>query len=184
MSWRKVGDWIKENAGPGAALIGSLASGNLPGAIAAGASMISSATGTSDPEQALKTLQQDPETLIKLKELAAKNESEIRQHLAEMERLKLEDEQAEHAETQKTIRGGDQATDEFVRRTRPQMARQSWLATVVYCLGCFLLNAFNDVQLFNSALAGFISAPAWAYLGFRTVDKFSNYEKRVNNGTR
>lgn len=30
MEWRDVGDWLKSNAGTGAALVGSLLTGNIP----------------------------------------------------------------------------------------------------------------------------------------------------------
>lgn len=38
--WGKVGGWLKDNAGTGAALVGSLLTGNAPGAIAAGISLV------------------------------------------------------------------------------------------------------------------------------------------------
>lgn len=173
MSWKDVGNWIKDNAGTGVTLVGSLLTGNVPGAIAAGASLVSGATGTDNPVDALAALQSDPQTMVKLKELYYQNEADVRRHIETMERLKLEDAQNEHQETQKTIRGGDVATDEYVRRTRPRMARQSWNATVAYCLGCWLVHAFNGGDIFNVYLAGFLSAPAWGYLGFRTGDKFA-----------
>lgn len=173
MDWSDVGNWIKNNAGAGAALVGSLVTGNVPGAVAAGQALISSATGTDDPAKAMKTLQSDPESVIRLRELANKEEQSIRKHIEEMRRLELEDKQDRHRETQKTIRGGDVSTDEYVRRTRPQMARQSWAATVAYCLGALLVHAFNDSDIFNIAIAGVLSAPAWAYLGLRTGDKFA-----------
>lgn len=174
MSWASVGNWIKENAGKGTALVGSLLTGNLPGAIAAGVSMVSGATGTDDPIKALETLQRDPATVLRLKELYHENELDVRRHLEAMERMRLEDAQSEHKETQATIRTGDIADDEYVRRTRPQMARQSWSATVAYCLGCWVFRAFTDTDLFSIYLAGVLSAPAWAYLGLRTGDKFAN----------
>ena len=36
MNWAEVGKWLKENAGIGATLVGSLLTGNVPGAVAAG----------------------------------------------------------------------------------------------------------------------------------------------------
>lgn len=175
MKWKDVGTWVKDNAGAGVSLVGSLLTGNVPGAIAAGVSLVSGATGTDSPADALAALQTDPRTMVRLKELYFQNEADVRRHIETMERLKLEDAQNEHQETQKTIRGGDQATDEYVRRTRPRMARQSWNATVAYCLGCWLFSAFypTDADIFNVYLAGFLSAPAWGYLGFRTGDKFA-----------
>ena len=173
MSWKKVGGWLKENAGTGTALIGSLLTGNVPGAIAAGAALVSGATGTDNPDQALSILQSSPESMLKLKELYYQNEQSVRQHIETMELAKLKDQQDEHQETQKTIRGGDTATDEYVRRTRPRMARQSWNATVAYCLGCLVYSAIEPGDIFNVYVASVLSAPAWGYLGFRTGDKFS-----------
>lgn len=36
MDWKDVGSWLETNAGAGAALVGSLLTGNVPGAIAPG----------------------------------------------------------------------------------------------------------------------------------------------------
>lgn len=173
MSWEKVGQWIKDNAGSGAALVGSLLTGNVPGAVAAGVSLVSGATGTDDPTKALEALQNDPGTVVELRRLANEEKANIRAHIEDMERLRLEDLQKRHKETQETIRGGDTATDEFVRRTRPKMARESWAATIVYCLGCLLFRMFSTDhgEIFNIYIAGVLSAPAWAYLGLRTGDK-------------
>lgn len=174
MNWSDVGGWIKEHAGTGVSLIGSLLTGNVPGAVAAGVSLVSGATGTDDPAQALQALQADPKTMVKLKELYYQNEASVRQHIETMERLKLEDAQHEQHETQETIRTGDIAVDEYVRRTRPTMAKQSWVATITYCIGCFGVHALTGDDLFELALAGVLSAPAWAYLGLRTGDKFAS----------
>lgn len=91
MEWKDVGNWLKSNAGSGAALVGSLLTGNVPGAIAAGMSMVASATGQTQPDQALAALQGDPEALIRLKEIAHKEEASIREHIAAMEKARLED---------------------------------------------------------------------------------------------
>jgi len=169
MSWKNVGNWLKNNAGKGTALVGSLLTGNVPGAIAAGVSLVSSATGTDDPVKALESLQVDPQTMVKLKELYYQNEESVRQHVESMARIDLE----EHQTTQKTIQSGDNASDEYVRRTRPQMARQSWMATIAYCLGCWVYQAFTDQSIFDVYIAGILSSPAWVYNGMRTGDKFA-----------
>jgi hypothetical protein len=174
MQWNEVGSWIKENAGTGAALVGSLLVGNVPGAIAAGVSLVSGATGTDDPAKALEALQSNPETLLKLKELAFKEEDSIRKHLEEMTRLDLEDKQSEHTTTQATIQSGDNATDEYVRRTRPKMAKESWLA------GCSYVFMFEVAELFDVGggasieIAAILFGPALAYLGMRTIDKWKH----------
>lgn len=183
MSWKAVGNWIKENAGTGAALVGSLLVGNVPGAVAAGVSLVSGATGTDDPVKALQALQQDPQTMVRLKELYFQNEADVRRHIETMERLKREDDQHQHQQTQETIRAGDASLDEYVRKTRPKMARESWYATMIYCLVCLLVEAYNGADLFNIYVAGILSAPAWAYLGLRTTDKVTEvFTKRQAKG--
>lgn len=178
MKWSDVGNWLKKNAGKGAQLVGSLVTGNVPGAIAAGVSLINGATGTDDPAEALATLQTDPQSMIKLRELYYANEQSVRAHLETMRRLELENEQAEHSETQQTIRAGDAALDERIRWVRPQMAKQSWVATIGYCLGCFGVQAIAGENLFDWMIATFLSSPAWAYLGLRTGDKFAEAWKQ------
>lgn len=182
MNWSDVGAWLKDNAGTGAALVGSMLTGNVPGAVAAGVSLISSATGTDDPQAALESMQRDPQTLVRLRELANQEQDSIRKHIESIKLAELLDKQSEHRETQGTIRGGDVATDEYVRRTRPKMARESWNATVAYCLGCLLFAAFDGGDLFNIYIAGILSAPAWAYLGLRTTDKFASALGSIKRG--
>lgn len=160
--WKKVGDWLKKNGGKGVALIGSLVSGNAPGAVAAAVSLISSATGTDDPTQALEALQTSPDNLVKLKELYFANEADIRRHHETMTRLELEDKQAEHHETQETIRAGDRAEDVFVRRTRPAQSWLSLFAGLYYVI-------FTKDPSFELALILF-TLP-WAYAGLREVGK-------------
>lgn len=171
--WAKVGDWLKDNAGAGASLVGSLLTGNVPGAIAAGVSLVSSATGSNDPQKVLETLQTNPETLLKLKELAAKEDQSIREHIRALEELRLKDEQAAHTEQQQTIRSGDNAGDEYVRHTRPLMARQSWYATMVYIVVFEAAKALGYTSTGAvMELSMVLIAPAAAYLGFRTMDKW------------
>ncbi|WP_375581751.1 hypothetical protein ABWH88_02025 [Marinobacter adhaerens] len=162
MDWSSVGSWIKENAGTGASLVGSLLTGNVPGAVAAGVSLVSGATGTDDPDKAMQQLQGNPDALVKLKELAYRNEDSIRRHIEEMERLKLEDAQARHRTTQETIRAGDVAEDSFVRRTRPG---QSWVSLFA-ALAYVFVNDQPDVMI----LGALLTLP-WAYAGLRQVGK-------------
>lgn len=169
MSWSKVGDWLKDNAGTGAALVGSLLTGNVPGAVAAGVALVSGATGTTDPMQALAQLQTDPTTMVKLKELANQDQENIRRHIAEMHRLELEDQQRSHEQTQTTIRIGDQAEDSFVRRTRPA---QSWLSLIAALMFVFYCTA-SDKTIDITVLGLLLTLP-WAYAGLREVGKGIN----------
>lgn len=162
MDWRSIGGWLKENAGTGAALVGSLLTGNVPGAVAAGVSMVSSATGTDDPTKAMAQLESNPDTLVKLREIAQQNEDSIRRHIESMERLRLEDAQAQHLVTQQTVRAGDKAEDPFVRRTRPG---QSWVS-LVGALAYVFINDSPDIMV----LVALLTLP-WAYAGLRQVGK-------------
>ena len=162
MDWSSVGDWIKANAGSGASLVGSLLTGNIPGAIAAGVSLVSSATGTSDPAKALATLQQDPATLVRLKELAVQDDQNIREHIRLMTEAQLKDAQAEHEQTQLTIRSGDNAEDSFVRRTRPGQSWVSLFAALAYVF---------TASTIDSYILGLLLSLPWAYAGLRQIGK-------------
>lgn len=162
MNWETVGEWLQQNAGTGAALVGSLLTGNVPGAIAAGVSLVSSATGTADPAKALAQLQTDPATVVRLRELAIQEEAGIREHLRAMTELQLKDGQAEHEQTQATIRSGDNSADPFVRRTRPG---QSWVSLFA-ALAYVFLNTTPDVYVL-----GLLLTLPWAYAGLRQVGK-------------
>jgi len=174
--WKEVGNWLKSNAGNGVGLVGSLLTGNVKGAIANGMSLVASATGTDDPDQALETLQNSPETLLKLKELQFRNEDDIRIHLREMKELELTDLQKEHSTTQDTIKSGDNAEDKFVRWTRPSLAWLSFLAAVLYV---FFINPLD------AAILGVLVGPVYTYMGLRQIGKgFDSVKviKAINKG--
>lgn len=162
MSWSDVGNWIKDNAGNGAALVGSLLTGNVPGAIAAGVSLVSGATGTDDPDLALKQLRGNPDAMVKLKALYFENEASVREHIRSMKELELKDQQAAHETTQQTVRNADNAEDAFVRRTRPG---QSWVSLFA-ALAYVFINEDPDLYI----LAALLTLP-WTYAGLRQVGK-------------
>jgi hypothetical protein len=162
MDWSKVGEWLRSNAGPGAALVGSLMTANVPGAMAAGIAMVSSATGTASPDAALQTLQSDPSTVIRLRELAIQDEASVREHIRLIAKQELDDAQAEQKETQETIRTGDTAEDVVVRRTRPL---QSWLSLLA-ALGYVFAKPDPNIEVLMLLLA-----LPWAYAGLRQIGK-------------
>jgi hypothetical protein len=162
MDWKDVGDWLKTNAGTGAALVGSLLTGNIPGAVAAGVSLVTSATGEATPDKVLAQLQAEPGTVLRLRELAVQNDASIREHIRAMTELEMKDRQAEHHETQETIRAGDRAEDRFVRWTRPG---QSWLS-----LTASLIYVFTRDDPSIDVLVVLLALP-WAYAGLRQIGK-------------
>jgi hypothetical protein len=164
-TWKDVGNWLKGNAGTGAVLVGSLLTGNVPAAVAAGISLVSSATGTNDPTAVLESLQTDPTTVLKLKELTLQNEQSIRQHVEAMARMDLEDEQKAHAETQTTIRAGDATEDRFVRWTRPM---QSWLSLLAALYYMLILDGSSEF-----VITALLTLP-FAYFGLRQFGKWTD----------
>lgn len=161
MDWNGVGQWLKENATTGASLVGSLLMGNVQGAVAAGVALVSSATGTNDPAQALQCLQNDPTTMIRLRELAIQEEASIRDHIREMTAVELADKQAEHHETQRTIRAADQLKG-GIQWVRPSHATVSLIAAIFY--------AFEPAPSFE-ILCALLALPV-GYAGLRQIGKF------------
>ncbi|MGL4830187.1 MAG: hypothetical protein ACRCXG_12960 [Vibrio sp.] len=114
-----------------------------------------------------------PEALVDLERIKVEMEREItrRQELA------LQDKQAEHHATQETIRAGDKAEDPYIRKTRPQMARWSLLAVIVYGFLAEFAHIYGYGNGASESLLYFFSAPAWGYLGLRTLDGFAPHPK-------
>ncbi|MGL0958488.1 hypothetical protein ACSTD9_03335 [Vibrio vulnificus] len=114
-----------------------------------------------------------PEALVDLERVKVEMEKEItrRQELA------LQDKQAEHHETQETIRAGDKAADEYVRQTRPKMARQSFLYMVLYVFLFEGLKVHGSGTGADIYIALTIGSLAFAYHGLRTIDGFAPYSK-------
>lgn len=169
MDWSQVGSWLKEHAGPGAALVGSLLTGNVPAAVAAGVALVSSATGEATPEKVLASFQGDKDTVLTLKELAYQDEANIRAHIQAMAEIEAKDKQAEHHETQETIRNGDNSDDAVVRRTRPYQSWASLVATFVYVGTMVGMGKEPSLDIVMALLA-----LPWAYAGLRQFGKWSS----------
>lgn len=165
-NWKDVGEWLQRNAGSGAALVGSLLTGNIPGAVAAGVAMVGSATGHATPDLALNSLQSDPASVIRLREIASQDEASIREHIRAMAEIHARNEQAEHEQTQLTIRSGDNAEDIVVRRTRPLQSWASLAAAFAYV--AWREGSKQDISV--EVLMILLTLP-WAYAGLRQWGK-------------
>jgi len=128
MNWNKVGDFIKDN---GLAVVASLLTGGSSAAIATGVSLIQSATGETEPEKAIASLKNNPEAMVRLKELTVQDDNNIRNHLREIELAKLEDAQKAHEQTQLTVRNGDNQKG-AIKWVRPLHATASLVAAITY----------------------------------------------------
>jgi predicted permease len=158
MDWSKVGGWIKDNGLP---IVGSLLTGGTTAAIATGVSLLQSATGETEPDKVMASLKNNPEAMIRLKELTVKDDDNIRQHLAKMEELKLTDKQLEHEQTQLTIRNGDQLNGKKAW-VRPTHSTISLVFAMFY--------AYNNPNIDVYVLGLFLALP-FTYGGLRTFDK-------------
>lgn len=115
----------------------------------------------------------DPAVLVELQKLKNEMEKEQTRRLE----LQLADQQSEQATTQQTIREGDTNHDEYVRHTRPLMARQSWQASAIYVVLFTVLKAFGYGEGPDFDMVLLLLTPAWAYLGLRTLDGFAPHPK-------
>lgn len=165
-------DKVKQYVGSAAPVVGSLLGG--PAGSATG-SLVASWLGVEDnPEKVLERLQTDPQAMVEIKRM----ESQERQQLRELEHqaalAKLADRQHQHEQQQETIRNGDSAEDEYVRRTRPKIARRAFYFGFAYIAMFELLAVFGHGDGASWEIAGMFLAPTLAYMGFRTLDGFGN----------
>jgi hypothetical protein len=115
-----------------------------------------------------------PEVLLGLEQLKV----ELEKEQTRRQELAYNDQQTTHRETQMTIRNGDNVTDEYVRRTRPMMARQSFYLGSLYVIAMELLMAIGKTTSgADWALAMAIYTPALSYMGLRTLDGFAPFGK-------
>ena len=161
MEWSDVGNFLKANSKGMVGLVGSLLTGNVAGAIGAGASMVATATGTTDPKEALETLQHDPDSMIALEQIALERKQEINRHLERVLELETQDKQHAHSQTQQTIRNGD-SQESKIRWVRPSHATISLLAGIYYGLTA------DTPEV--AVLGAFFTLP-FTYAGLREVGK-------------
>ncbi|PMS49923.1 hypothetical protein [Vibrio parahaemolyticus] len=110
-----------------------------------------------------------PESMVELERIKLEMEKELTRRME----LDLNDKQAEHHETQATIRAGDVAEDEYVRHTRPWGSRLSLYSAIAYIFLFELLEAFSKGTGADWEIATGLMAPFLTYLGWRSADKRS-----------
>ncbi|PXM04785.1 hypothetical protein [Klebsiella variicola] len=152
------------------------------------ASIVETVNGAIHPADQQRVLEQKlaqlpPEQLVQLETLKV----QLQQFQLERDKAQMADQQAAHHEQQETIRNGDNATDEYVRQTRPLMARLSLYSSIAYVMVMSLGQQAGAVAgAFGHAfsmpapdwdIALMLATPALGYLGFRTLDGFARYSK-------
>jgi len=85
MTWEDVGRAVAKAA----PMLGTVLGGPAGGAIG---SIVASAFGVEDdPDAVAKAIEKDPQAAVKLRQIEAQNEADIRRHLLELARLRIED---------------------------------------------------------------------------------------------
>ena len=142
-------------------------------------------TNEKELEQAINA--STPEQLLALR--VANNQYKLDVMKLELEERKAnqQDKQHQHEQTQETIRSGDSALDDAIRTVRPDMAKKSFYAALLYAgvtlswelftaipahtVGDVLMPHVVGIELFDKDILLTIAAPAWVYMGLRTADK-------------
>lgn len=152
------------------------------------ASIVETVNGAINPADQQRVLEQKlaqlpPEQLVQLETLKV----QLQQFQLERDKAQMADQQAAQHEQQETIRNGDNATDEYVRQTRPLMARLSLYSSIAYVMIMSLGQQAGAVAgAFGHAfsmpapdwdISLMLATPALGYLGFRTLDGFARYSK-------
>ncbi|HHH0263366.1 TPA: hypothetical protein ACPZQN_003987 [Yersinia enterocolitica] len=152
------------------------------------AGIVESVNGAINPQDQQRVLEQKlaqlpPEQFVQIESLKV----QLEQYQLERDKSLLADQQAAHHEQQETIRNGDNATDEYVRQTRPRMARLSLYSSIAYVM---LMSVGQQAGAVAGAyghafsmpapdwdIALMLASPALGYLGFRTLDGFARFSK-------
>lgn len=168
--------------------VGNLFGGDTAKAADSVAGIVESVGSVINPQDQQRILEQ------KLSQLPPDQFVQIQSMKVQLEQIQLErdkavmaDSQAAQHEQQETIRNGDNATDTYVRQTRPLMARLSLYSSIGYVMLMSLgqqagavASAYGHVFTMPAPdwdIALMLATPAMGYLGFRTLDGFARYSK-------
>lgn len=166
MKWRDLAGIV----GKIAPTLGTALGGPAGGAIGL---LISQAFGVDKtPEAVAAAIQANPDAAIKLAAIEA-----------DLAIARLNADTAQHSETEQTARAEQQSEDEYVRRTRPSLARKSAFVTFAYAIATGVLFPLVTVSqgIELPGPDGFIISalftPCLAYMGVRSIDAFSKRGK-------
>lgn len=162
MAWKDLASTV----GKIAPALGAALGGPAGGAVGA---LISAALGTdNNPDAIAQAMKTNPDAAVKLAEI------EKQVVLAQ-----LAAETSQHSETQQTARAEQLSGDEYVRRTRPMLARSSAYSTFLYAIVTGVVFPFTDSTLPgpDAFIIGALFSPCLAYMGARSIDSFSKKGK-------
>lgn len=171
--WGRIG----RLAGAAAPILGGMLGG--PAGAAMGGAVARALGVPNDPDHIEQALRTDPNAAVKLAELEAS-----------LEQAKIQAQRDERLAIEETHQAALNQNDLYTKRTRPKIARQSWLLCVIYTvitifaqlLGTvFNANRAADVPpvdvsalTFDPVIFGTLAGPALWYMGMRGLDKWKN----------
>lgn len=165
MKWSDIAGVV----GKIAPALGAALGGPAGGAVGA---LLSSALGVENTPEAVSVAAADPTIAVKLAEIERDKAAAWLNALT-----------AQTAEIQETARAEQASGDEYVRRTRPSLARKSAYVTFGYALVTGVvfqaLNAAFNLHLPGpeASIITVMFSPCLAYMGVRTIDAFSKTGK-------
>ena len=172
MNWSDVKDIV----GKAAPLVGSLLGGPAGGAVG---SMVAHALGTDDsPDAVVNALKANPDALVKVKQIEADHAEKLQELQVTAENNRLTAETQRYKASQKTIQTQAQYGTDYVKNTRPKIARLSFYAGAAYALGMTIAHvAITGAPGPDAALLGTLFGPCGFYMTMRSVDAFSKTGK-------
>lgn len=170
--WKDLGNTVA-SAAP---LLGGALGG--PGGAALGGLVASAFGVVDDPAKISQAIAADPNAAVKLREIETRHKTRLEELAIERHKAELEAETAQHAESQKTIQTEAEHGTDYVKNTRPKIARLSGYATIVYCLvfetGRLIAEAWGGtLGGADVAVAAILFSPCGTYMTMRTFDGFS-----------
>ena len=140
----------------------------------------SAVTGAKSPEEAIQRIHASSEAQLAFQQAALAQEGEL-------EKARLAADVAFQQQAQESGRIEAQSADEYVRRTRPGIARASFAAGVVYAFITGVLfpllkawEQFSGTNLpgLDAYVLGALYAPALTFMGVRSFEAFSKQGKK------
>lgn len=171
--WESLGNTVAKAA----PMLGGAIGG--PGGFALG-KLVASAFGVEadDPSAINQAIQNDPQAAVKLREIEVRHKERLEALAFERHKSELDAETKRHSESQQTIRKEAEHGTQYVKETRPKIARLSGYATIIYCLVAETARLITDalgvpVAGAEVAVAAILFSPCGTYMTMRTFDGFS-----------
>lgn len=171
--WETLGNTVAKAA----PLLGGAIGG--PGGAAIG-QLVASAFGveSDDPAAMEQAIKQDPQAALKLREIEARHQERLEELAMQRHAAELEAETTRHTESQKTIRAEAEHGTDYVKETRPRIARLSGYATIIYCLVAETARLITEawggtLAGADVAVAAVLFSPCGTYMTMRTFDGFT-----------